>query len=60
MSTSREKLFEAGAKAGSTMCSKVTVQRAEVAIPSLLFAEILDLNDWLRLAPLPTRRASIY
>jgi len=59
MTTSREKLIEAGAKVVRYV-RNVTVQRAEIAIPNLLFAEILRLNNRLWLAPLQPWRVSVY
>ncbi len=50
--TLREKLIKIGAKVVRHGCY-VTFQLAEVAIPRILFVEILRLIDGLRPAPLP-------
>ncbi len=52
LTTPREQLVKIGAKVVSHG-RYVTFQKAEVAIPRVLFAEILRLIDRLRPAPLP-------
>ncbi len=52
LTTLREKLVKIGAKV-VRHGRYITFQMAEVAIPRLLFAEILHLIDGLRPAPLP-------
>ncbi len=52
LTTLREKLVKIGAKI-VRHGRYITFQKAEVAIPRVLFAEILRLIDRLRPAPLP-------
>ena len=52
MTTLREKLIKIGAKV-VRHGRYITFQMAEVAIPRVLFAEILRGINWLRPIPLP-------